>query len=120
MMNRQIPKPSWNMSSNTHKIPEISDKQPSKEDELKCYQCGQKGHMWPQCPKLRNWCIAAVSEDDSEEIVNTIEEKLKEDTKYDASEEEETPLKEEEDLNKNSDEEIYLWDVMKYKKKLCL
>ena len=45
MMNRQVPKPIWNMSSNTHKIPETTGKQPLKEGELKCYECGQKGHM---------------------------------------------------------------------------
>ena len=45
MINRQVPKPIWNMSSITHKIPEVTGKQPSKEGELKCYECGQKGHM---------------------------------------------------------------------------
>ena len=60
MANRQVPKPSWNMSSNTHKIPETSGKQPLKEGELKCYKCGQKGHMQPQCPKLRTQCVAVV------------------------------------------------------------
>ena len=45
MMNRQMPKPIRNTSSNTCKIPEISGKQPSKEGELKFYECGQKGHM---------------------------------------------------------------------------
>ena len=54
MMNRQVPKPIWKMSSNTHKIPETTGKQPLKEHELKCYKCGQKGHMQPRCPKLRN------------------------------------------------------------------
>ena len=44
----------WKMSSNTHKIPETTGKQPLKEGELICYKCGQKGHMQPQCPKLRN------------------------------------------------------------------
>ena len=44
-MNRQVPKPIWNMSSNTCKIPEAIGKQPSKEGELKCNECGQKGHM---------------------------------------------------------------------------
>ena len=33
-MNRQVPKPIWNTSSNTHKIPETTGKQPSKEGEL--------------------------------------------------------------------------------------
>ena len=54
MTNRQVPKPIQNMSSNTHKIPEATGKQPLKEGELKCYECGQKGHMRPQCLKLRN------------------------------------------------------------------
>ena len=44
MMNRQVPKPIQNTSSNTHKIPETTGKQPSK-GELKCYECGQKGYM---------------------------------------------------------------------------
>ena len=35
MMNRQVPKPIWKMSSNTHKILEAAGKQPSKEGELK-------------------------------------------------------------------------------------
>ena len=73
MMNRQVPKPIQNMSSNTCKIPEATGKQPSKEGELKCYKCGQNGHMRPQCPELRNWCIAVVREDDLEEIVKNIE-----------------------------------------------
>ena len=43
-MNREVPKPIWNTSSNTHKIPEATGKQPLK-GELKCYKCDQKGHM---------------------------------------------------------------------------
>ena len=108
MANRQVPKPIWNTSSNTHKIPEISGKQPSKEGELKCYECGQKGHMRPQCPKLRNQHIAVMREDDSEEIVDAIEENLEEDAKNNLSEEEEN-------LNESSDEEMYSWDEIKYK-----
>ena len=42
MTNRQVTQPIWKTSSNTHKIPETTGKQPSKEDELKCYECGQK------------------------------------------------------------------------------
>ena len=26
---------------------------PLKEGELRCYECGQKGHIKPQCPKLK-------------------------------------------------------------------
>ena len=54
MMNRQVTQPIWKMSSNTCKIPETTGKQPSKEGELKCYECGQKGHMQLQCLKLRS------------------------------------------------------------------
>ena len=44
MTNRQVTQPIWKTSSNTHKIPETTGKQLSKEGELKCYECGQKGH----------------------------------------------------------------------------
>ena len=43
-MNRQVAQPIRKTSSNTRKIPETTGKQPSK-GELKCYECGQKGHM---------------------------------------------------------------------------
>ena len=69
------------MSSNTCRIPETAGKHPSKEGKLKCYECGQKGHMRPQCPKLRSQCIVAVREDDSEEITENIEGNLEEDVK---------------------------------------
>ena len=52
--NRHLVKPIRNMNNNTHKTPETTGKQPSKEGELRCYECGQKGHMRPQCLKLRN------------------------------------------------------------------
>ena len=66
--NRQVAQTIQKTSSNTHKIPETTGKQLSKEGELKCYECGQKGHMRPQCPKLRSQHTAMVREDDSEEI----------------------------------------------------
>ena len=52
-----------------------------------------------------------------EEIVKNIEGNLEEDTKSGASEEGETPLKEEENLDKSSgeEEEMYLWDELEYK-----
>ena len=73
--------------------------------------------MSPQCVKLRNQCIVAAREDDLEEIIKNVEGNLKEDTKSDASEEEEIPPKEEENLNESSgeDEEMYSWDELKYK-----
>ena len=40
--NRQVTQPIHKMSSNTCKIPETTGKQPSKEGELKCYECGQQ------------------------------------------------------------------------------
>ena len=71
--------------------------------------------MQPQCPKLRNQRVAVVREDDSEEIFEVIEENLERDARDNASEEEEIPLQEEENLNESSDEEMYLWDEIKYK-----
>ena len=99
--NRQVTQPIRKMSSNTRKIPETTGKQPSKEGELKCYECGQKGHMRPQCPKLRSRHIAAVREDDSEEIAENIEGNLEEDAKSSASREEEIAQKEEDNLNES-------------------
>ena len=52
--NKQVAQPIWKTSSNTCKIPEATGKQPLKEGELKCYECGQKGHIQPQCLKLRS------------------------------------------------------------------
>ena len=107
--NRQVAQPIWKMSSNTHKIPETTGKQPSKEGKLKCYECGEKGHMRLQCPKLRSRCIAMVREDDLEEIAENIEGNLKEDVKSSTSKEEDIPPEEEDNLNKSSgkDEEMY-------------
>ena len=76
-MNRQVTQPIQKMGSNTHKIPETTGKQPLKEGKLKCYKCSQKGHMRPQCPRLRSQRIAAVREDDSEEIAKTSRETSK-------------------------------------------
>ena len=107
--NRQVTQPIWKTSSNTHKIPETTGKQPSKEGELKCYECGQKGHMRPQCPKLRSRRIVAVREDDSEEIAENIEGNLEEDVRSSTSREEESPQEEEDNLNESSgeDKEMY-------------
>ena len=58
-----------------------------------------------------------IREDDLEEIAKNIEGNLEEDAKSSASKEEEIPLEEEDNLNKSSgeDEEMYLWDELKYK-----
>ena len=115
--NRQVTQPIWKTSSNTRKIPETTGKQPLKEGELKCYECGQKGHMQPQCPTLRSQCIVAVREDDSEEIAENIEGNLEEDMKSSASREEEIPQEEEDNLNESSGEykEMYSWAEPEYK-----
>ena len=39
-MNRQMAQRIQKTSSNTHKIPETTGKQPLKEGKLKCYECG--------------------------------------------------------------------------------
>ena len=101
-MNRPVTQPIRKTSSNTCKIPEATGKQPLNEGKLKCYECGQKGHMRPQCPKLRSRCIVAVREDDSEEITKNIEGNLKEDAKSSTSREEEIPQEEEDNLNESS------------------
>ena len=116
-MNRQVTQPIRKTSSNTRKIPETTGKQPLKEGKLKCYECGEKGHMRPQFPKLRSRCIAVVREDNSEEITENIKGNLEEDVKSNASREEEVPQEEEDNLNKSSgeDEEMYSWDKLEYK-----
>ena len=40
-------------ASNSHPHVTSSMEAPSKEGELCCYECGQKGHIKPQCPKLK-------------------------------------------------------------------
>ena len=66
---------------------------------------------------MRSQCIAAVREDDSEEIAKDIEGNLEEDVKSNASREEEVPQEEEDNLNESSgkDEEMYSWDELEYK-----
>ena len=49
--NRQVTQPIQKTRSNTHKIPETTGKQPSKEGELKCYKCGQKWTHVTSVPK---------------------------------------------------------------------
>ena len=100
-------------SSNTRKIPETTGKQPLKEGKLKCYECGQKGHMQPQCPNLRSQCIAVVREDDSEEITENIKGNLKEDVKSSTSKEEEIPQEEEDNLNESVSGVEYLHMALK-------
>ena len=41
-------------SSHQHIPATACNEAPLKEDELKCYKCGQKGHIKPQCPKFKS------------------------------------------------------------------
>ena len=45
---------------------------PPKEGELRCYECGQKGHIKPQCPKLKG--KQRVSRGQIEELIKEDEE----------------------------------------------
>ena len=58
-----------------------------------------------------------MREDDSEETAGNVKGNLKEDTKSNASREEEIPQEEEDNLNESSgeDEEMYSWDELEYK-----
>ena len=40
-------------ASNSHPHVASSTGAPLKEGELRCYKCGQKDHIKPQCPKLK-------------------------------------------------------------------
>ena len=53
-------------SSNRLQIPIAAGiKSPLKEGELRCYKCGQKGHIKSQCPKLKGkQRVAGVQIDD--------------------------------------------------------
>ena len=76
---------------------------PPKEGELRCYKCGQKGHIKPQCPKLKGKQRVAraqieelIEEDEelSELLINGAPDDALEDTTY--------PREGEEDLKNNS------------------
>ena len=40
-------------ANNSHPQVPSSMEAPLKEGEFCCYECGQKGHIKPQCPKLK-------------------------------------------------------------------
>ena len=76
---------------------------PPKEGELRCYECGQKGHIKPQCPKLKGKQRVArtqfeeiVEEDSQPDVALT---GVPDDTPEDVN----TLLKEGEALNDYSD-----------------
>ena len=77
-----------------------------KEGELWCYKCGQKGHIKPQCPKLKGkqWVARAQIED----LIEEDEELLELPTNGapdDALEASTYPQEGEEDLKHNSGED---------------
>ena len=42
------------MNNNHNNTPATTDiESPLKEGEFHCFECGQKGHIKPQCPKLK-------------------------------------------------------------------
>ena len=76
---------------------------PLKEGELRCYECGQKGHIKPQCLKLKG--KQRVARMQFEEVVDKDNQM---DVPFtglpnDTPEEVDTLLKEGEDLNEYSD-----------------
>ena len=94
-------------ASNFHPhVPNITGADtPLKEGELRCYECGQKGHIKPQCPKLKGKQRVARTQ---------FEEVVEEDNYTDVTltgvpnntpEEVDILLKEGEDLNDYSDQD---------------
>ena len=92
-------------ASNHHlHIPNITGTYaPPKEGELRCYDCGQKGHIKPQCPRLKG--KQTVLRTQYEEVVNKDNQTDVQLTAVpnDTQEEVDPLLKEGEDLNKYSD-----------------
>ena len=89
---------------------------PLKKGELCCYKCGQKGHIKPQCPKLKGkqWVARAQIEDLIEEDEEASESPTNR-SPNDVLDESTYPLEGEEDLKNNSgdsneDQPQYEWD----------
>ena len=108
-------------ASNSHPHIASSMEAPPKEGELRCYECGQKGHIKPQCPKLKGKQRVAraqikdlIKEDEelSELLTNGAPDVALEASTY--------PQEEEEDLKNNSgddeeDQPHCEWDKQEYK-----
>ena len=94
---------------------------PPKEGELCCYECGQKGHIKPQCPKLKGkQRVARAQIKDLLEEDEELSESLTNRAPNDALKESTYSQEGEEDLKNNSgdDEEEkphYEWDEQEYK-----
>ena len=107
--------------SNSHPHVTSSMGAPSKEGKLRCYKCGQKGHIKPQCPKLKGkqWVARAQIEDlidEDEELLETLMNRAP----NDALEESTFHQEGEENLkNSSGDNEEekphYEWDDQEYK-----
>ena len=79
---------------------------PSKEGELCCYECGQKGHIKPQCPKLKGKQRVARAQienlvEEDEESSETPMNRASKDALYEAT----YPQEGEDDLKNNSGDE---------------
>ena len=94
---------------------------PSKEGELRCYEYGQKGHIKPQCPKLKG--KQQVARVKIEDLIGEDEELSETPTNRapnDALEGSAYPQEGEEDLKNNSgdnekNQPQYEWDDQEYK-----
>ena len=94
---------------------------PSKEGELCCYECGQKGHIKPQSPKLKGkQQVARVQIEDLIEEDEKLLETLMNWAPNDTLEESTYPQEGEDDLKNSSgddeeDKPHYEWDDQEYK-----
>ena len=94
---------------------------PPKEGELRCYECGQKGHIKPQCPKLKG--KQRVARAQIEELIEEDEELSElpiDGAPNDALNNTTYPQEGEEDLKNNSgdneeEKSHYEWDEPEYK-----
>ena len=108
-------------ASSTHPhIPTTAGNNTPLNGELKCYKCGQKSHIKPQCHKLKGkQRIARAQVEDVVDEDNPTDGPFGE-ASNNAQEEVDSLLKEEEDLNRYSDgddddEPKHTWDDQEYK-----
>ena len=108
-------------ASNSHPHIPSSIGTPSKEGELHCYKHGQKGHIKPQCPKLKGkQRIARAQIKDLIEENEETSESLTSRAPNDALDEVTYPQEGEEYLKNTSqdnkdDQPQYKWDDQEYK-----
>ena len=108
-------------ASNSHPHVASSTGAPPKEGELQCYECGQKGHIKPQCPKLKGkQRVARAQIEDLIEEDEELSELLTSGAPDSAPEAPTYPREGEEDLKNNSgddeeDKSHYERDEQEYK-----